>query len=719
MNKDIKEVDTYNSDKPILSNGEDAFNRKEFAKRIADTIKQQNRSEGLVIGLYGAWGEGKTSVLNMFENEFNKDEFIVIKFNPWRCNDIDSMLLEFYNQISKELNKSLNNWLGKVTSKITDYAPNGIGFFNIDIDFSNTINRLKEIDLESSKEKINKFLLESKRKVVIIIDDIDRLDKNEIYTLFKVVKLSLDFKNTYFLLSFDDKMVATSLGEKYGNEGEKAGYDYLEKIVQVPLRIPKVYEADLYIFLFEQILNLLRSYDVLEHEDENIEILNDVIRFNIMPKVKTPRSAIQFINVLSFSIPLVKGEVNLNDFVIFEGLKLFYPEQYDFINKNRGLFTETSQSSFEYEVIIQDNIVEYERFISLEQENMTKSEMSALKRILEYLFPFLVKGEINNTEEWRMNKRICSKEYFSKYFIYGVPSDDFSDTEFDKRINRLKENPSECKTIVRDLIQDAKTNIFIRKVKSYENDLDFDTRKALINGICINLDLFSNQESDSVFDFITRSEKDLIAFILVGLIKKVTTQSKNELIEIVMSNKNDFKFTTHLRSLLDSKTNEILKKEEVQLVNDTFIETFKSIYTNPGKTIFDCYDFQESTLYDIYEVWFDTSSADLHQYIENTLNSKNELVENFIYSFVGSVKRTSDKHETVIFKTDFTISHFEYINKIYNVENVLPIILKVYPEIEQWEVKTFGDRNEGQTSKNALAQFVQIYNSKKINSITV
>jgi predicted KAP-like P-loop ATPase len=57
-------METLNADKPLDSKDADKFNRYPFAKRIADTIKSRKESECLVIGIYGAWGEGKTTVLN-------------------------------------------------------------------------------------------------------------------------------------------------------------------------------------------------------------------------------------------------------------------------------------------------------------------------------------------------------------------------------------------------------------------------------------------------------------------------------------------------------------------------------------------------------------------------------------------------------------------------------------------------------------------------------
>ena len=71
------------SDKPIALQEEDKFQRYNFSQRIAKTIIDRENEDCIVIGIYGAWGEGKTSVINFIETELKQnDEIIVIKFNP-------------------------------------------------------------------------------------------------------------------------------------------------------------------------------------------------------------------------------------------------------------------------------------------------------------------------------------------------------------------------------------------------------------------------------------------------------------------------------------------------------------------------------------------------------------------------------------------------------------------------------------------------------------
>lgn len=91
-------------------------------------------------------------------------------------------------------------------------------------------------DIDQLKNQFSRVISESSVRLVVIMDDIDRLDKSEIQTVFKLVKLLADFPNTTYILAFDDKRVAEALKEKYGSAD--AGRSFLEKIIQVPLSLP-------------------------------------------------------------------------------------------------------------------------------------------------------------------------------------------------------------------------------------------------------------------------------------------------------------------------------------------------------------------------------------------------------------------------------------------------------------------------------------------------
>jgi predicted KAP-like P-loop ATPase len=112
--------ENFLADKPISEEKDDKFQRYTFSKRIAETILNRKSSDSIVIGLYGAWGEGKTSVLNFIREELEPHHPNVIHFtfNPWRFTDEAALLTSFFNTLAGEIKKSFKET--EVVSKKTN-----------------------------------------------------------------------------------------------------------------------------------------------------------------------------------------------------------------------------------------------------------------------------------------------------------------------------------------------------------------------------------------------------------------------------------------------------------------------------------------------------------------------------------------------------------------------------------------------------------------------
>ncbi len=97
--------------------------------------------------------------------------------------------------------------------------------------------KLSETNLANQRKKIESLLAEHRQRVVILIDDIDRLDKSEIQAMFRLVKVAADFKHTAYVLAFDHRVVASALAERYAAEPSH-GASFMDKIIQLPLHLP-------------------------------------------------------------------------------------------------------------------------------------------------------------------------------------------------------------------------------------------------------------------------------------------------------------------------------------------------------------------------------------------------------------------------------------------------------------------------------------------------
>lgn len=250
-----------NPDLPITKNSEDILNRSTFANSLAKTLLQYSFSSSLTIGLYGEWGSGKTSLLNMvLETVESKDSnTVILRFNPWLCSNSKQLITQFFKQLSAaiKLKKPKNETAWELIDQYADLfdAANMIpGAGTIISALGKTLakeakekNEQESNDLQGKKDKIITKMRDDDIRVIVSIDDIDRLTEEEIISVFQLVKALADFPNTIYILAFDYNVVVRALSKVQHGDGK----EYLEKIIQVPFEIPAPCITDIYGFILK------------------------------------------------------------------------------------------------------------------------------------------------------------------------------------------------------------------------------------------------------------------------------------------------------------------------------------------------------------------------------------------------------------------------------------------------------------------------------------
>ena len=121
LNKTISNMELFKPDKPIDLISQDKFQRHSFAKRIAQIALKGYNSNSLVIGIYGKWGEGKSSIMNLIKNEV-QNECILIHFNPWMFNDESKLLKAFFESFANALGRCLSSRSEQAAEIFANYA---------------------------------------------------------------------------------------------------------------------------------------------------------------------------------------------------------------------------------------------------------------------------------------------------------------------------------------------------------------------------------------------------------------------------------------------------------------------------------------------------------------------------------------------------------------------------------------------------------------------
>ena len=488
----------YRTDAPISDPRLDVFDREPFARRIADTIGERNDPSSLVVGIYGPWGDGKTTVLNFIRGRL-KDypSIICVSFNPWRMEGEQALLHGFFATMAEVLDKELttsSEKLGDVLKKygaLLKVAPGGWGDAAVGAGTA-----LSAVSLDELRGRISRMLREADKRVVIVMDDIDRLDRSEIQAIFRLVKLTGDFENTAYVLSFDEQMVAGAIGEKYASssgQSYEAGINFLEKIVQVPLHLPPPSPDALRQYCFGLVDEALRESATEMGQDQVNEFVRHFID-GIQIRLKTPRMAKRYANALHFALTILKGETYTPDLLLVEGLRMFYPKLYDAIRHDSEPVLRTHSAD--------RTNPDAGKFIEAHTEGMTAAEKRAAANLLEALFPRMGSTILGSDweDEFARDQRVASSYYFPRYFTYGVSSSDVSDLALKSFVAALPQaSVEELVKVFRGLINDRNAATLLYKLRSHEEQLPAESAARLIEVLARNGDRFPSPDNSFVF----------------------------------------------------------------------------------------------------------------------------------------------------------------------------------------------------------------------------
>lgn len=487
---------SFSSDGPLTTRDEDRLNRAAFADRIATILAAQPEGSGVVVGVYGPWGNGKTTVLNLLRVNLAGDDTVVVQdFNPWRVADADSLFRGFFSTLGEAIGASLPTWLERARAKAGRWAgclrwitwPIGLVFKpaetadNLLARFGKIAQKGDAARLEQLRNRVVNLLGRSRKRVIILIDDIDRLDKEETHTLFRLIKACTDFPNVSYVLAFDDTVVSKAIGERYGGGDEPAGRSFLEKIVQVPLPLPVPARADLRSLCFYRVDRALAAAGIELTEDQVDEFSAGFDR-GVLVRLSTPREANRFGNGLMFALPPLVGETNPVDHLLVEALRAFYPEVYEVVRENHVAFSG-----------VEERLPGAERqeapavgLLEPALNRMPKDEAEAVKALITTLFPRL-SGAYGNSSygrewlsRWYTEKRICSPEYCLRYLTYSVPQNDVPDSEVTAILQIAREgDQSSLKNRLVAQLSGAKAGRLIEKLGVLERTVDPTAAEAL------------------------------------------------------------------------------------------------------------------------------------------------------------------------------------------------------------------------------------------------
>lgn len=416
------------SDKPIANASEDKLNMTEPANLLAKVLSEQKSSNSLVVGIYGEWGSGKSSFVNLLKQgllEISKiqpenKQSVMITFDPWLCTSDNAMLHRFFKELATFLDSKAN--LNSIAKKIINYskiiAPLVVPYIPIP-GLKNTLDCAldhisesledSEFTTEELKKEIEESLKACQQKFYIFIDDLDRLPDNQIRLIFQLVNHLADFPNITYIIPFDYDVVTTALNKIQSEKGA----EYLQKIIQLPYSIPRPGQEQIIEILLERLsvyLEKVPEKDFSQYRFFNVQ--NNYIKTYI----HTIRDIKLLLNTFSVNIIKLSDELDTIDLLALSLLKVFNQPLYKWIYENKSRLCDYEFNSK------RDKYIENLHTSLLTSGVGTKQNLQNTITLLSTLFTKVAyNGSISsNTEDKRLRRISCS-EYFDQYFSGDFP----------------------------------------------------------------------------------------------------------------------------------------------------------------------------------------------------------------------------------------------------------------------------------------------------------
>ncbi len=531
----------YDTDHPIQKSREDLLARHNDAETITDQLlKTDTSKESFSLGIDSPWGTGKTSFMNLMKEKINTkhlNETIVIDFNPWQYPIEKDLVSVFFDDLSKQL-KRYDKTLAK---SIINYSKVLSAFNTSETRLISSLFDLAYNDnsLQETKRSIINAIKHIRKKIVVFIDDLDRLDSKELMEMLKLIRNISDFPYMYFVAAYDKSYILNSLAPIMPSKETS----FITKIFQHEIKLAEL--GHLISDLAQGSESFFYKYfiDVVSGTDKN-ELLTEIrltLRFNYLNSwnyfgvtntipshaLSNIREMMRLSNNFKKSYDKLKGKIEVCNLFWLELLKLKYPIVYSVFvqKKDEYIIKGTSPNEDFYFLCSEQNISEdesdsssqiiFSNYLKKHKDQLFISDLDIdlIMSILFRLFP----------QQPRLDRGIQNSHYTDRYFYHNdtiIHDDPFDLVNTQNRLKELITTKKDFAEIKKEIFSWAKDDpeeliYYISSCNTDDAFREIDLRKKLIRVVLYFLSLNTPlQLKTSDFTNLFEKQKELKAQLL-------------------------------------------------------------------------------------------------------------------------------------------------------------------------------------------------------------
>lgn len=671
-------IDNSNNDLIFLEEKDvdyDLLNRNKIIGDLYNCINFCNNQEKFIISLTGKWGSGKTTILNIVKQQLSLDEFIIVdNFETWKYSNEKSLLYGMFDEIIKkiginfstlEMKRFVNSCISIVSAK-TDI---NIGLFLLD---DKIINKIKLM--------IGEYLEKNNKRLVFIIDNLERTSENNILVILKTISTILDIDKFIYILSYDENEMKDIFNNKL-----HINYDYMDKVVQLPLAIPDISQEDINKICTICMRNLLVHYGINKNEIEKYMPAINLFNKNI----KDLRSFKRKLNSICNSCFFGDNYLNKIDYFLIELIRQENIVLYNDIRKNYEYYVSEDQVAV-YGFLKGDSKEFNERATKYFDELFEVNSNKEYKEILCLIFPNVKKYDAayrfngkhveflnesgliipKDKEGYRksiVERRIYNAKYFELYFVK-------QDNEFiklDSEIRKFVEwnNKYECSLENLDSVKVLQNKLseilyMYRGVgqKFILETLEIYCTEIEKNRVAILMCLIETQQYiDSTSIFFGINAKDRLEIVCAEIIKKLSKDELEQFNEIIKINYKNIYFIRGFMYWL-KKENNTYEPNDTEEIYKELNDSYNILIENVFEKDINIYSEENYSRYNIYCL-IDN---------EKVVNQMKNVNEHTIFKFL------SDMISNSVGTNGYGYSiNIEMFNKLTSYDSVDSILTKI------------------------------------------